>query len=351
MEKIRFIIKVLTVTLLLVTIAIKRDRKIAGQNIEEWISPKKQNAPTEWILEDGSRRISSINIAQDIAGFAAATPIIIQITDNKITDIEILKNSETPEFFNTLLNSSMINHWIGLTPQEALNIQVDVVSGATMSSTALIKTIRRTLQYATSIEVETSMDWFEWKVIVGILVIISGVLVSLLKSKRWRNIQLILNVIVLGLWCGSFLSISLLVNWIENGINLSYAILTVPLLAIVLIMPILGRKSSYCMWHCPMGSLQELAGKTIKHKLTISPKRIKFLTKVREGIFMTLLFLMWIGIGFELMNYEVFSFFIFHQASYIVLIIGITFIALSFVIQRPYCRFVCPTGTLFKLLD
>ncbi|NLF43947.1 MAG: 4Fe-4S binding protein, partial [Bacteroidales bacterium] len=31
-----------------------------------------------------------------------------------------------------------------------------------------------------------------------------------------------------------------------------------------------------------------------------------------------------------------------------VLIIGVAFLVLSVFIPKPYCRFVCPTGTLMK---
>ena len=48
---------------------------------------------------------------------------------------------------------------------------------------------------------------------------------------------------------------------------------------------------------------------------------------------------------------EVFSAFIFQTASVFVLALGGVFLLLSFFVARPYCRFVCPTGTLFKIAE
>lgn len=63
---------------------------------------------------------------------------------------------------------------------------------------------------------------------------------------------------------------------------------------------------------------------------------------------MTLLLLMWTGITFDLINYEVFSVFLFDQASLFVLVLAGVSLLLSLVVSRPYCRFVCPTGQLLR---
>ncbi|MFI3285411.1 MAG: 4Fe-4S binding protein [Rikenellaceae bacterium] len=58
---------------------------------------------------------------------------------------------------------------------------------------------------------------------------------------------------------------------------------------------------------------------------------------------------MWLGVGFELMDYEIFSAFIISSASTAVLVMAALFLILSLFIQKPYCRFGCPTGALITM--
>ena len=69
---------------------------------------------------------------------------------------------------------------------------------------------------------------------------------------------------------------------------------------------------------------------------------------LREILFSVLILLLWTGIGTEWINHELFTAFIVESASLAVIITGIAFIILSIFIPRPFCRFVCPTGTLLK---
>ena len=178
-----------------------------------------------------------------------------------------------------------------------------------------------------------------------------GVVLTLLQSKNkiLMNIQIVLNVVVLGFWCGSFLSLTTLTSWLSNGINLSMSVVSVAMLLIVIIMPLVGRKGSYCHIHCPMGSAQELLGKLPIRRIKINSDLAKFLNNLRYYILIALLFIMWLGVGFDLMNYEIFSAFIFESASNVVLIMAGIFLCLSLFIQRPYCRFICPTGALITM--
>ena len=61
-----------------------------------------------------------------------------------------------------------------------------------------------------------------------------------------------------------------------------------------------------------------------------------------------LMLFLWTGVWFDWIEYEFFSAFAFQSASWVVIVIAIVFVALSTVIMRPYCHFVCSTGSLFK---
>lgn len=189
-----------------------------------------------------------------------------------------------------------------------------------------------------------------WQWIVSLAAVLCGLLLPLFIKKRiYRNIQLAINVAALGFLTGSFLSYSLMVRFISQGIDDWCLSLTALLMLFAaFIMPLLGKKRHYCMWICPLGSAQELMGKIVKRKPKLGKKTIKVLTRVRETIWYILMIAMWFGVWYEWMDYEPFACFMLQDAQIAVIASGCVILALSVIIDRPYCRFVCPTGTLFK---
>lgn len=254
----------------------------------------------------------------------------------------------------------MLDKWKGMTLEEARTAEVDGVSGATLSSDAVIATVRRGVELAaaqggvapvgTYSLADVRKAWASPKFLCALLVVIAGCVLPLfVRSRRYRMVQLALNVLVLGLWSGTFLSYSLMVNYLSNGVNLIVTIIPLLLLTVAFLFPLCGRKGHYCAWLCPLGSLQELAGKSVKRKWRISPHLLYSLDLFRNRLWAMLMLLMWSGVFFRWMDYELFTAFLFRQASPVVIGIAVAFILLSCVVQRPYCRFVCPTGSLFRI--
>jgi len=356
-QKVQQVISILTCFLLLLAIAINKEQKVLGLRIQEKkeISQSvENNNAIERIADDGSVIISTQQIAKDIKGYGGNVPLEIYIKDGRITKIVALPNSETPGFFRRIESKGILTRWNGLFLQEALNTEVDAISGATFSSNAVIQSVKRAMMYAMSStlvkESKVSAQMFSIKFVCTLIVVLLGaILPYFLRSSRYRVIQLVLNVIVLGLWSGSFLSYSLFINYLANGVNLWISFIPLLLLIVAFIMPLFGKNSHYCTWLCPMGSVQELAGKAIPYKYAISEKFVKYLNYFRECLWGVLMLLMWSGVCFQWMDYELFSAFLFQQAAWPIITIAVIFIILSSVVQRPYCRFVCPTGTLLRL--
>lgn len=351
MEKVRYIINLVIVALLLLTVAIHRNGTVAGTPIGDWVQPHPNSstpsAPTEWQTEEGIRVVSSVNLAKNVIGFGGTTPVRLYLQAEKVVRIEADSNGENPEFMASAVQSGLLERWNGLELVQAVHQRVDAVSGATLTSQALISTITQTLAYAADTKVETAIPLWSVKNILGILIIALGIVVSLYaRQTRWRMVQLGLNVGVLGVWCGSFLSLTQTVNWLSSGVNLAASLIPLSLLVVALVMPLFRKRGHYCAWHCPLGSLQELTGRCVKRKPSIPPTLLKYLNYLREGILLSLLFMMWIGVGFNLMDYELFSAFLFTSAGSGILVAAGLFLVLSLFVHRPYCRFICPTGAL-----
>ena len=190
------------------------------------------------------------------------------------------------------------------------------------------------------------------KTIAGLIVVLMAAIVPLFyRGKRYRTAQLVLNVVVLGLWGGTFLNWSMFVAYFSGGINVWISLVPIVMLVTAFIYPLFGKKNYYCTHICPFGSLQELAGRPMKRKWKLGSTTVKWLGRFRQALFATLMVLMLTGTGFEWMDYELFSAFIFRSAATVVIVLAIVFVVLSVFVTRPYCRFVCPTGTLFKLAE
>lgn len=356
--RIKYIVNIIIVFLLFIAIAIQRDGKAVGHDFTETKSviaksneAVDMNTPIENYTLNGTRVINTVVLGKDVIGYNGVTPIELHEKDGIIKEVEFLDNIESPNFFELLIEKELAAKWEGMQLSEAANANIDVVSGATISSNAIIKNVQLAAQYGADVPPQAQALKVNWKNLIGILVVIMGAIITLTRTKNKRLIvaQMILNVAVLGIWCGSFLSLTAFTSWAANGINLSISTVTVALLFVAILMPLFGRRGSYCHMHCPMGSAQELMGMLPVKRLKINPKANKILNKLRYYILMVLLLLMWCGVGFNLMNYEIFSAFIIQAASTVIFIFARLFLILSIFIPRPYCRFICPTGALLTI--
>ena len=98
--------------------------------------------------ENGSTVINTTTLAEDVEGYAGPVPLKIFIKKDKIEKIEALKNLETPKYF-ALIKRDLLNKWNGLTVKKAATQEVDVITGATYTSEAVIENVRRGLDFYT----------------------------------------------------------------------------------------------------------------------------------------------------------------------------------------------------------
>ena len=337
--------------LFIVAVSIRRDGKVLGHDISGTETTATAAAgDTLRILDDGTVVINTTGLAADIQGYAGMVPLEISLKDGVVTGVEALENDETPDFFEEVM--PLLDRWDGLSIEDAQVLEVDVVSGATFSSKALIGNMQRGLAYAAKANIQHDI-WQDFdlsaKAIAGLLVALMAAIVPLfVKNRRYRTVQQLLNIAVLGFWCGTFINYSMLISYLSNGINVVALLTPVVLLVTAFIYPLFGKKTYYCTHVCPFGSLQELAGRCVGYKLKIKPQTAKRLNVLRQVLWAVLMLCLWTGVWFDWIDYEPFSAFIFQSASWIVIAIAVVFVLLSTVVMRPYCQFVCPTGTLLK---
>ena len=105
-------------------------------------------APQEEIMtkENGMYVINTTTLGKEFIGYTDITPLKIYIEKNKVVKIEALKNQETPKYF-AKVKKQILDKWNGLKVNDAQKLKVDGVTGATMSSDAVIGNVQAGLEY------------------------------------------------------------------------------------------------------------------------------------------------------------------------------------------------------------
>ncbi|MBR0433656.1 MAG: FMN-binding protein [Bacteroidaceae bacterium] len=96
--------------------------------------------------ENGATVINTTTLADDVEGYAGPTPLKIYVKAGKVEKIEALKNIETPKYW-ALIKRDLLGKWNGLAVKKAATQQVDVITGATYTSEAVIENVKRGLDY------------------------------------------------------------------------------------------------------------------------------------------------------------------------------------------------------------
>ena len=382
------LLSLVVVVLILAAAAILRDGRILGHDLREAHEAKALKNDTLEVTPDGAFVVNTKPLAKDVQGYGGPVPLKIHIKDGRVAAVEAEPNAESPDFFNRA--KELLNHWQNKSVDEALAEEVDAVSGATFSSKAIIANMQRGLAYAkqhgqwgedgsvgalgTSVSpieggsvgaLGTSASPIEGgsvgalessaPPIVALIVVLLGAVVPLFyNNRRLHLVQLAVNVVVLGLWTGTFVSYTLFLRIFAGGVSLStIGALAAPLLMLIvaLIYPLAGRSGHYCANICPFGSAQELAGKLSRRKLRITPRVLKLLSVLRNLLWGVLMALLLTGTCTAWIDYELFTAFLYSSASVWVTVLAALFLVLSVWVPRPYCRFVCPTGALIKSVE
>lgn len=341
------------VILMLAAAAITVNKTVFGISVQQKVSsesssdgPEMGNDDHVTVLPDGTTVINTSNLTKTITGYAGPVPLEIYIKDGKISDIKPLSNEETPSFFNRA--SALLQSWIGKTPQDALAMNVDAVSGATYSSNAIISNVNAGLAYydGTANKPHNNTPIKIW---IALAVTLAACIFPLfVKNKVYHNVQLIANIIVLGFWCGQFLDYALILKYMSSGFMLPAGLVAIAMLVAAFIYPLFGHPQHYCSHICPLGSAQQLMAQICGYKIHIPQKVLKGLDWFRKILWAALMLLLWTDCLTDWMDLELFQAFQFESASTGIIVAACLFVALSAVIARPYCRFVCPTGSLFK---
>lgn len=292
-----------------------------------------------------------------IIGFAGTTPLIIVLDEaQRIKKVHLLANHESPDYIRSLKEHKFFDTWNKLSIPDALHKKVDAVSGSTYTTQAVTESLQARLSAITNYEIRPTLNWSS--VIKSVLVVCVVILALYsffrpAKAVKLRFPLLVLSLAILGFWQSSMLSLAQFLSWVVNGVHgtpWSIQIILFTICMFSVLLPLFTGKAFYCIYLCPFGAAQELAGKITKKKINLGHLAIKYLMILRKTILIFIVLLLIVGINFDLSYIEPFSAFNRQAAPLAASLIACISLVLAVFIQKPWCRFFCPTGQVLDMM-
>ena len=314
------------------------------------------------VFDDGNKIGTIVNtspFSDEIYGYNSTTPLTIFLNENdRISEVEICENRETRGYLNKVINSGYLDLWDGLTPKEAATHNVDAVSGCTFTSIAVAQSLQIRMQDLSKEKGKITIDskLLARQICIVLVTILSAIcFFNPNKTKILRYVTLLLSIAILGFWTNSLLSLALFYNWMTNGISLAIQLPLLIIAVLAILLPLFTKKSFYCQYLCPFGAAQEFVGvigqkaKGNRQKTSsVKSKVFNFFVVFRKVILLVLLLIVALGVGLDLSVVEPFPIFNYQSIGFGVAIFAAVIIVASVFIKKPWCNYLCPTGTLLE---
>ena len=284
-------------------------------------------------------------------------------TAGVIRDLKVARHRETPSFLEKTEKNALRMSLIGKSYDDrfAIGEDVDVVSGATYTSQAIIscaqvgsgKIARDQLKLKVAAPVAPGL-------IIGIpeialIVLYVLALIGIYKLTRYKKtirwITMLGGLFILGFWFSVPLTLSkfnsFLLGYFPDWHTQMYWYL---LIGGFILSIVLTRKNIYCSWICPLGGLQECLGAVGGAKPRFSRRFNGIMKWVQRGVALLAVLLALYFRNPVKLNYEIFGVALsITGATYLFIMTGF-FIVASVFIKRPWCNYLCPAIPLEDML-
>ncbi len=275
--------------------------------------------------------------------------------EKRIEHVAVLQSADTSTYISKVVSMNVLDAFLGKSV-DAMP-KVDTISGATLSSTAIITAVQRAsaLIGNTRFNMPAPVDSSEIgtreivKSVLVMLFFVLAVVMSLkafpLKTKWLRLALLVASVVVLGFMYGTQFSLStmviLLAGFWTKGMA-SYAPLLCLVLAILAFFA--TKKNLFCASICPFGGLQECLSRITNCSPPPTTRWMKFLARALAlaALCAALYFRAPSDAAYEPFG-RTFNFI----GSGVLFGLSILIIVTSLAFKRPWCRLLCPMTPLF----
>lgn len=305
--------------------------------------------------EDGKKLVAGSTTGW---GGPLETGTVIDAT-GKVIEVVVIKHRETPTFFKSLVNQHFFKQFSDLNLSAPFKVgqDIDVVSGATISSKAFAQAVRQAAhwtgrhEYNLEIE-EVPKEWQMGKNEFILIVLYAVVIISAIKKfSKIRKIVLLFSIGFLGFYLNYPISVSnfsqLLLGYIPSVYEHAFWWL---LVVGTLLLTLLYGRNLYCSWMCPFGAMQEFI-------TLIGGVRLRLSKEIIQAAEYSVYFFFWLAFMIIFLTnnpamgtYEPFAtLFGFRGIGIQWYLVSVAVIG-SFLIPRFWCRFFCPVGAFLKQL-
>ena len=296
----------------------------------------------------------------EIKGYGGNVPvIIIADMDETIVGLGLMKNRETPSWISGLNNVKFFDSWDGKKIEEIKDHKVDVITGATYTTRAVIDMIKKRIsifsgqtEYVSGEKKNTEIRFLEHNVsiVLYLILLLSIVAIFVKKLNKYKYILQFLSIIFFGVITGNSISMYFLESFSIYGISIFTTYISLTMLGLAILIPLVFNRHLHCHYICPFGNVQTLLGKLPIKKIKLSGKIIKTLRRIRLLIFVSIIIIVSTTLKINLSEIEPFTIFLFSSATLTTIIASAAIFVTSLFIKTPWCLYLCPTGQFFDLL-
>lgn len=301
----------------------------------------------------------------EATGYGGSLEMAVAVdTQGKLVNLAIIEDQETSDYILRMKGAGWPGVLAGKSCQDPFQLSedVDVVTGATYTTSAIVEAVRRGCRgmdaagvgVGAQAEAKAQIK-FGIPEITLILLFTVGYVAHRQKFKYTRQarwLSMIAGLLILGFWYNRPLTIVninqlLLGSWPSFQNNLYWYLL----LGGIFFVTTADNKNPYCEWFCPFGAAQECVGFVGGAKVR-SPGNFKpYLKWLHRGLAWLAIVLALIFRNPGVSSYEVFSALFDGVATTpIFIVLGIVLLA-SLVIKRPWCSYLCPLQPVYEFIQ
>ncbi|MHC4994105.1 MAG: FMN-binding protein [Planctomycetota bacterium] len=254
-------------------------------------------------------------------------------------------------YFNDIFNGMTLDEVAALDPYTQRFRGVDGVSGATMTSVAMIDAVIRRARQPQSQPAPTPTATLTPRLkprdIATLLAIALGCAIALTHHRGNRKLRVALQlylVLVLGLWVGDMVSLAVLGGWAAGSVPLKLAPGLVALVAAAFTLPLITGRQVYCQHLCPHGAAQELLFRITPWRLG-PPRRLKKTLKlIPLALLVAAVVIVTRRLDVGLAPLEAFDAWVIGVGGGATVAIAVTGLVAATAVPHAYCKYGCPTG-------